>query len=198
LHLFKWKENNVEIPLSSDFKKANGLDDDYAFFIKVLPDVESISNDVNRKRTYLTVRMSVVLNIIESNINERSLFFTNFDILTDYLQNFGLIFKLMPFTTKGTDFETNFNAVETLFKKENFINYKTVLTTDQPRISSILFRYHLYCWLPLIKHYINYDNKEKITLLLNFMKNDLTVGNGHDFTIEEWITQLNLDDTFLE
>lgn|GEM_PF-4660490 len=122
---------------------------------------------------------------------------TNFDILADYLQRYGLVFKVMPFKTKDTPFETNFNEIEKLLKKENFINYKTIATTDQPYISPILYRYPYYCWRPLIEHYIELKNENKVKEMLKFMKNIL-IADNFDISFEEVIKGLDLDEKLLK
>ena len=97
----------------------------------------------------------------------------------------------MPFKTKGSAFEKNFNAIEKLFRKENFVNYKTIITTNQPYISSILYKYHYYCWFPLIQHYIATDNKNKVNFMLDFMDNNLITDSDFDISIKKWLQQLD-------
>ncbi|MDR1653477.1 MAG: hypothetical protein LBS01_07525 [Prevotellaceae bacterium] len=190
LHLFKWKENKIEIALNKDYKEKYHLKEN--FFIDIAPDIVSVSNS---ERTYISIYMSVLLNIIEANINKRPVLFTNFDVLENYLQRCGLVFKLIPFNTKGTSFEWDFSAIDNLLKKENFENYKTILSTDQPYISPILFRYHYYCWMPLMQHYIDTDNNKKSELLLDFI-NDNLISGGYfdaktDSIIKGWLKELN-------
>ncbi|MCL2596952.1 MAG: hypothetical protein FWD66_04695 [Paludibacter sp.] len=56
LHLFKWEENKIEIPISSDLKKTYNLNEN--FNIEVLPDVQLIDNE---NRTYLSAGFSVFI-----------------------------------------------------------------------------------------------------------------------------------------
>ncbi|MDR3286071.1 MAG: hypothetical protein LBT27_01340 [Prevotellaceae bacterium] len=188
LHLFKWKENKIEIGLNQDYKKKYNLKEN--FFIEIYPDIISISN---QNRTYLNVGTSVLLNIIEANINNRPIFFTNRDVFTNYLESYGIVFKLLPFKTEGTSFESNFIEMENLLKNENFVNYKTIITTNQPYISPILFRYHYYCWSSLMLHYLKINDNKKVNFLFDFINNNLMTGCDFDKPLKGFLEQFNTD-----
>jgi len=192
---YKWTENSIEIELSSDLKQEYNLTDNLNIDVK--PDLKFISEKPDADRTYLSAKQAVLLSIIEANINERDIFCTNYFYylngdLSDYLQSFGIVFKFMPFKTKGTQYESNYEFMERFLKKENFVDYPTVATTDQPRISTLLYKYTAYCWYPLIKHYIDLKNEEKEIELLKFLKHNLIVDN-FGLSFEEWLKMKEID-----
>lgn len=107
-----------------------------------------IESETANKRTYLSPRQAILLQIVEDNFSNRPIYFSNFAEvslyggLNEYFQNCGLVSKLTPIKTKDTDFQFDRLSVEKLLISNNLNRYKDTKTNNIPRISRVaLFGY---------------------------------------------------------
>lgn len=150
IHPFKWKPTTVAIKVSEEDQKKYNLGIKNTFNWEVNPDLTSdrmhakSENEIASKRSYLSPQRAILLQIIEDNYYERPIFFSNFASPTFYgglennFENYGLISKLTPITTKNTAFEFNFEKMNELLQSKNVSNFKIINEVDIPRISSII------------------------------------------------------------
>ncbi len=154
IHPFKWDTTLVEIPVpagvASLFKEA-GL---RTMKWQINPDLVSNRDkqeDQAKKRTFLSPQRGILLTIIESCKWERPVFISNAANselnggLEQFLQNRGLLSKVLPVPVAGTPDEDDITQLEKLISAPNFKDFRSVLNSDMPRISGILMLYHISC-----------------------------------------------------
>lgn len=192
IHPFKWKTTSVEIHLSIELKKKYRLPYNYKMQWIVNPDLSSnqkhskIENEKAKKRTYLSPRRALLLQIIDDNFIERPLFFSNatspmfFAGLDEYFQNCGLVSKLMPIKTENTAFEICNTKIETLLQKENLKYFPTIIDADIPRISGIVFGYHSSV-LQLLQFYQDKNNNDKMKGIIKIYNKNLSIGFNKEY-----------------
>lgn len=186
LHPFKWKETSIYIkPNSNQIKKFN-LDNDYTFEWLVKPDFTSnrLANKVNSegksKRTFLSPRRAMLLQIVEDNFYTKPIYFSNLGNsfflagLNQYVENNGFVSRLTPIKTIGIEYENNFKEIEKLLTSENLKDYKTILKSDQPRISGIVFIYHM-SFVILADYYKKKGDKKKLQELIKLYEKYLAI-----------------------
>jgi tetratricopeptide (TPR) repeat protein len=187
MHPYKWKETTIEIPVPNELIKKYKLNDSNLSW-KVSPDLKGI-------RDYLSCEKAMLLEIIESNNWERPIYWTlGMDI--KYLGGLhvfgsykGLVYKLMPFETKATQFENDITALESMIDSKNFEKYNTILKTNQPRVSVHIPWGYSNAIMKLFKIYKENDQVEKITDLKTFYENNFKIGLDIEFE-EYYINQL--------
>ncbi|PKP34288.1 MAG: hypothetical protein CVU00_07485 [Bacteroidetes bacterium HGW-Bacteroidetes-17] len=133
MHNYKWKENDVIIPISDQTRKDYNLNDSFIHFKwHVKPNVG------NNK---LWSGTAILINIIENNQWERPVHFTSFgsqdlDGIKDNLQINGLTSKIVPFQVKGTNLEYDTKKFESIiFDPKNYKDYSDIKYNNQPRAS---------------------------------------------------------------
>ena len=106
---------------------------------EVAPDYTStrmhskIEGEEPQQRTYLSPQRGMLLEIVENNMSQRPIYFTNFSIptfyggLENYFQYCGLVSKLLPIKTKDTPYSIDYTAFEKLFQENNFIDFYTIV-----------------------------------------------------------------------
>ena len=191
IHPFKWDSSNVLIPVSSKLKKKYSLDKNYTMRWLIKPDLFSdrnhskINKEKVKKRTYLSPQRAILLQIIEDNFSNRPIYFSNlanpffFGGLDSFFQNCGLVSELLPFQTKQTGFENNYQRIEQLLQKEKFENYSSIKMDDIPRISGIVFAYHT-TLLKLSEYCKTNNENEKLKYLRIFYNDYLKIGFNPD------------------
>lgn len=201
IHPFKWDTTTVTIPISkSDINKYNT---DINFNWIVIPDLKSerkhskIKGEKVKYRTYLSPQRAILLQIVENNIKERPIFFSNlanpifFGGLNEYFSNYGLVSKLTPVKTENTEFENSYSDIENLLQKDNLKDFLTIKKNDIPRISGIVFMYHNS--LMKLAEYYKINGKEKgLKDLTKFYSKYLAI----DFKTEyekEYLEDLNIE-----
>jgi hypothetical protein len=108
-----------------------------------------IEGEQVRKRIYLSPQRAILLHIIENNFIDHPVYFSNFAESTfyggldAYFQNCGLTSRLTPVKTVNADISCDISKLELLLKPENLKYFPTVKTDDIPRISGIIFIYHI-------------------------------------------------------
>ena len=133
-------------------------------------------------RGYLSCERAFLLEIIESNNWERPIYWTlgmdnrylgGLDSCSSYK---GLVYKLLPFNTSETEYELDINSLKELAKKENFNDYKSILETNQPRISGIVLYAYASSMIQLAKKYKENGQVDKIEELIDLYETDLKIG----------------------
>lgn len=192
IHPFKWTKTIVEIPVSDKYKEEFKLSNDYKLQWEVAPDLFSermhskIKGEKAKKRTYLSPQRAILLQIIENNFLERPIYFSNFCSptfyagLNQYFQNCGLVSRLIPITTKGTEYEFAYGKIENLLQKENLKNFCKLIDSDIPRISNIIISGYYVAFLNLL----NSKNKKERMLLKELFDDYLKIGYDKAFEKE--------------
>ena len=171
IHPFKWDTTTIKIPIPVHLLNAYSLDKNAVMEWPVLPDLSSErkkQDDPGRKRTFLSPQRAILLQIVEANKWERPICFSNgannqlMGGLDEYVQQCGLVSKLLPFKTGKTSWQVDIKALEKLVKKPDaFKYYPGVVNSNMPRISGITFLYHGSVYL-LAHEYYKTGNKEGI------------------------------------
>ena len=186
MHPFKWDTTIISIPLSKEKFDRYDLNPNYKMEWKVVPDLSSdrkhskIEGEKTKKRTYLSPQRAILLQIIEDNFKDRPIFFSNmanpffYGGLDDYFQNCGLVSELTPIKTEQSLLKNNYDKIERLMQSENFEDFSTIINSDIPRISGIVFLYHG-SLLVLAEHYNEVD-KEKLAKLKELYSEYLAIG----------------------
>ncbi len=171
---YKWKETKIEIPIPNDLITKYKLDTNYMSW--------TVSPDLKGVRDYLSCERAFLLEIIESNNWERPIYWTlgmdnrylgGLDSCSSYK---GLVYQLMPFNTSGTEYEQDINSLKEFAKKENFNDYKSILETNQPRISGIVLYAYSSSMIQLSKKYKENGQADKIKELIDLYETDLKIG----------------------
>ncbi|WP_346854758.1 hypothetical protein [uncultured Draconibacterium sp.] len=188
IHPYKWKETTIEIPVPDELKEKYGMQTNLMSW-EVSPDLKGV-------RDFLSCERAILLEIIESNKWERPVYWTlgmdnrylgGLDSFGSYK---GLVYKLMPFTTKGTKFESDIYALELLLDSKNFEKYDTILKTNQPRVSKNIPYGYSNAIMKLADIYKENNQLEKIKELKDFYKKNFNVGLFPEFE-EYYMNQLN-------
>ncbi|MGE5363159.1 MAG: tetratricopeptide repeat protein [Bacteroidota bacterium] len=186
---FKWDTTVVTIPISDALKTKLKLPASAVMNWSVAPDLvanRTKQEDPKKKRTLLSPQRAVLLSIIESNKWERPVYFSNaaveefFGGLKDYFRNCGLTSELLPVKTKDTKWVADKYKLEKLFSDPgNFRYYKTIKTKDIPRISGMTM-FYFGSAVNLAEIYSQEGNRNAITKLAEFCKQNLAVGYKND------------------
>jgi len=174
MHPYKWQKTNIRIPVSEKQILNFDLKNTYIEW--------SVSPDLKGKREYLSCERAFLLEIIESNKWERPIYWS-FGMDDRYLAGLeefgsyqGLVYKLMPFKTLGTEYKTDFIAIEKLLQNDNFSHYKNILKTNQPRISGIAPYAYSNAIIEIAKIYKGQNQIEKLNDILKFYQSQIQIG----------------------
>lgn len=152
MHNYKWKENDVIIPISEQTRKEYKLNDTVTHFKwHIKP---------NLGKNTLRTGTAMLINIIETNKWERPVHYTWFgfndlDGLEDNMQIQGLTAKIFPIKVKGTKLEYNTEKFESvMLNPDNYKDYHDIEINNQPRPSfafgqlsrSRIFDYAIYLY----------------------------------------------------
>lgn len=187
MHPFKWNETTIEIPIKKDLVNEYKLDTNYISW--------TIAPDLIGTRDFLSCEKAFLLEIVESNSWERPIYWT-FGMDNRYLgglESFGsykgLVYELMPFKTIGTIFEFDTISLDSLIDDANFLKYKSILETNQPRVSGILIYTYSNSIIQLAKYYKENNQTEKVNELINFFETNLKIGIYPDYE-ESYLKQI--------
>ncbi|MFA5404674.1 MAG: hypothetical protein WC358_07040 [Ignavibacteria bacterium] len=192
IHPFKWDTTTVSIQVSQDDKKKFKQAENFKMQWQVTPDLFSermhskIESEKAKKRTYLSPQRAVLLQIVEDNFSQRPIYFSNFcsptlyGELNMYFQNCGLVSRLTPVLTKETEFVFDYRVMEELLQEKNFVNFKTLIKNDMPRISGMIVSGYYNTVLYLSE---KYTGEEKSKLKQLFEKH-LKIGYDKEFESE--------------
>jgi tetratricopeptide (TPR) repeat protein len=133
MHNYKWKENDVIIPISQKSRKEYNLSDTVNQF------KWHIKPNVGKNK--LWTGTAILINLIESNNWIRPIFYTWFglsdlDGLENNMQITGLTAKIHPLEVKGTVLEYDIKKFESvMLDPENYKEYQDIAINNQPRVS---------------------------------------------------------------
>jgi len=187
MHPSKWDTLVVNLPVPPALLIKYSLPFNYTFNWRIDPDyfsnrmVSKIEGEKAHPRTYLSTTRAMLLNIIETNNWQRPVYFTNtFDSfflagLDQNLQNCGLVSRLLPMKTESTSWQTDPEALKKLIITGNLEKFRTLINSDQPRVSGIASLYYNTYYL-LAAYYYTSGKKEKIPLLIDSYKKYLMIG----------------------
>ena len=175
MHPYKWDTVSISVDVPENIIETYDLGTGYKMKWSLAPDLfGSIS--------YLSSERAIMLSIIESNRWVRPIFIqagiaeTIIPGLHSNLTRSGLVDKLVPFDTHNTAWERDIKNLENLVKEESLKDYKTILETNQPRVSAqVLFRYST-SLLDLAEHYKLTGQLSKIDYVIDFYKTHLMIG----------------------
>lgn len=202
IHPFKWDTTTISIKVSTTDKKQFSLAENYQLKWQVSPDLFSermhskIESETAKKRSYLSPQRAVMLQIVEDNLYQRPIYFSNFASPTFYagLENHfqccGLVSKLLPIKTIDSNYAFDVSKLETLISSENFRDYQTVKVNNIPRISGIIMSGYSNVFLYLADIYNESDKKHKLKTLIKIYDDKIKV-NFNPAYETKIITELN-------
>lgn len=168
MHNYKWRENDVIIPISEKIRKDYNLNDAATHFNW------HIKPNVGKKQLWTGTAMLV--NIIETNKWERPVHFTlfgsnNLDGLKDYLQIVGMTSKLVPIKVTGTKLEYDTVKFESvMLNPRNYKYYYDIKNNDQPRVSYVFGQISRRRIFDFAVYLYRNGEKEKARKVLEVMK----------------------------
>lgn len=170
---YPWDTLDIKVKIPSKLKHLYNLGTDY-FKWRLAPDMTS------GRSTYMSPWLALFAEIIEANQFERPIYFaTGFREkslagLLPYTINCGIVYKLVPFITKGTVFEMDTNIFEkVLLNKNNFKDFKDVELHNFPSNSQMLLNYHV-AFCRLSEYYKKIGVKNKTPELKDFIRNNVS------------------------
>jgi hypothetical protein len=182
---FKWDTTTINIPVTDELVNKYNLSAGATMDFTLCPDLfsdRSKQENRSRKRSFLSPQRAVLMSIIESNQWSRPIYFSNgadgnlLGGLDEYLQNCGLVSKLMPFKTEKTGYAVDIRSHEQLLLSDkNFRDYKSILISDIPRISGMINLYFM-SYMNLAQQYKEDNNYKRIEALHSFFGKYLKIG----------------------
>lgn len=133
MHNYKWKDNNIQIPISEKTKIEYNLSDTLKNF------VWNIKPNVGDNKLWSGT--ALLINIVETNKWIRPIHYTwygfnDLDGLEKNMHIVGLTAKVYPVKVKGEKLEYDTNMFESIMlDPKNYIDYKDILVNNQPRVS---------------------------------------------------------------
>jgi len=157
MHNYKWKENDIIIPVSEKTRKEYGLNDTVTYF------KWHVKPNVGKGKLKSTTAM--LINILETNKWERPVHCTmygsnGFDGLLYNMQHHGLTAKILPIEVIGTKLAYDTEKFESvMLNPENYKYYNDITENNQPRASNAFGQLSR---VTLIYYaiYLNYRNGE--------------------------------------
>ncbi len=153
MHDYRWRENDVIIPISEQTREKYMLNDTVTYFKwHIKPD--------NGKKT-LRTGTAMLINIVETNKWVRPVHYIwygyrDLNGLKNNMQIKGLTAEIFPTSVKGTNLEYDTEKFESImFNPENYIDYPDIAINNQPRASGSfgdlsrrrIFEYAIYLYL---------------------------------------------------
>ena len=167
---YKWQNISIEIEPPRMYRQLFKLKN--AFHWDIEPDMQS------GNRSFLSPWKAVFVEIIEQNAFERPVYFTYgwadgfYADLYSSTMDIGLIRRLLPFSTGGNKWESNFYLIEKfLLDLNNISDFKTVENHNMPRISSMLTTYHRAVY-SLANFYLLNNQNAKGREVIEFLENN--------------------------
>jgi tetratricopeptide (TPR) repeat protein len=192
LHPFKWESTTVSIPVSESDLKEFGLAGGQQLKWQVDPDLFSdlmaskIESEKAKNRNYLSPQRAILLQIVEDNLINRPIFFSNFCSPTWYggldacFQNCGLVSHLTPVITRNTVYEFDYRKMKTILQDKNLLSYKTLSDNNMPRISGVISSGYYTAILNLAENYRKTGNVQGLDQLKQLFSNHLSIGYNEE------------------
>jgi hypothetical protein len=187
---YKWDTLQIEIPVNKTLIEKYGLENGSSLKWKLEPDLKS------ERRTYLSPRRAILADIVITNKWERPIHFSYTCLpkfragLDNFLQVYGMTYKLLPFDTKEKNQNINPEIVSNIMLNEdNFINFKTIENKDIPRDSYVLNNYYQ-ALIQLAIFYQANNQKEKLNEIIIFIRKHLTTSKLNYEIYLEYLNEL--------
>lgn len=187
MHPYKWETTTVSLKVPERLINKHKLDENYTMEWKVKPDLTSnrvvrkIKGEKAEPRKYLSGQRAVLMTLLETNEWERPVFFSKgFEEyylagLDAYFQDYGLVNKLLPLKTKGTEWEINVKGLEKMVFDNSYKDYLDVLENNQPRGSRVLSTYYS-PFSALARHYKQTGREEKVEGVIDNFRRKMMIG----------------------
>lgn len=180
MHPYKWDTTLMEIDVPDRLREQYSLEKDYKMKWEIVPDLFG-------GRSYLSCETAIILSLIESNQWERPIFFQSG--IPEYIINgihkniirFGLVEELVPFTTEGTNWQYQIESLESLVNPSSLNDYKSIIDTNQPRVSYQVFHAYYMSLYYLAEHYKRSEEISKIDDIIRFYEDYLDMGVFPDY-----------------
>lgn len=180
MHPYKWDTVTIGIDVPDSICYSYGLENSHTMNWVLAPDLFG-------GRSFLSCETAVILSIIESNNWERPIFIQSGlaeNMMPGIHKNFirfCLVEKLVPFNTQNTIWQNDIQSLESILHNGSLDNYKTIVETNQPRVSSlVLYSYYLSLFY-LAEHYKLTDQSSRIDDIIEFYKSHLYIGVFPDY-----------------
>ncbi len=171
---YKWQSHVIDIEPPELYYKFFKIKNPFLWELE--PDM------IAGERRMLSPWRAVLAEIVEENAFERPIYITYgwtegfYSGLYPYTMDLGIVRRLLPFTTGGTEWEANWYLIEYfLIKNDGLSDLNTVDTLDMPRISPLLRTYHRAVY-SLANHYLEIGEEEKARDIIEFIKRKMSVG----------------------
>ena len=167
MHDYKWRENEISIPVSKKARKLHSTNDsivDYNWNVK--PD-----DGENR----LSTGTAILVDIFETNKWERPIHYVYFGLtdiagLEDNMQIVGLTARFMPYKVKGTSLEYDTERFESvMLNPENYKDYSDISANQQPRVAGLFGNLSRYRLVEYANYCLNSGDNEKAERVLKKM-----------------------------
>jgi tetratricopeptide (TPR) repeat protein len=133
MHDYKWKENDIILPIPENVRNKFNLNDSVTQFTwHVKPDIN---------KTMLQTATAMLINILEANQWARPVHYFWFGFrelngLGDNMQIKGLTAEIVPVGVYGTSLEYDREKFESvMLNPENYFDYADIIINNQPRVS---------------------------------------------------------------
>ena len=179
MHNYKWKENDIIIPISEKARRYYDVNDSINNFRW------TIKPNIGKNKLWTGTAM--LINIIETNNWDRSIHYTWFgfgdlDGLGENMQIVGLTARITPMKVKGSKNEYDIERFELLmFDPENYKDYKDIADNNQPRVSYTFGNLSRRRIVDYANYLLENNEKEKAKLALEKM-NELMPDSFHPLT----------------
>ncbi len=174
VHSYKWDTTMVKIPICDEVKKKYSLKEGN-ISVRVSP-------DLNKAETkYLGVKSAAILNILITNGFKRPVYFLHALGnepclgLSNFLQNNGLVYKVLPFDVTETGEDLNIETIEKVYLDENnYFSLPDLGIQQMPRIQNMMSNYYV-PFINLINYYTQKNNFTKADNLIKLMEKYILV-----------------------
>jgi tetratricopeptide (TPR) repeat protein len=180
MHPYKWDTVTIGIDVPDSICDLYELENGHTMDWVLAPDLFG-------GRSFLSCETAVILSIIESNKWDRPIFIQSGiaeNIMPGIHKNvirYGLVEKLVPFNTQNSIWRNDINSLESILHTGSLDDYKTIVETNQPRVSSyVLYSYYISLFY-LAEHYRLTDQSSRIDDIIEFYSSHLCIGVFPDY-----------------
>src|ERR1035437_749096 len=173
MHNYLWTENSIKINFPPELKTEYNFSDPTNYVtLKVLRDYGA---------DLLWSGTAVILNMLENNKWKRPIYFSMFSgnslfSFTDYLQNEGFVYKLMPYKVSETSLSYNIKSFEEeMFNRKNYKAFDDIKLHDQSKADYFFGDNRRGIFLDYSQFLINNNQKERAKNALEIMNSVMPI-----------------------